>query len=105
MKGTGMQEVGNVQNSGGRGVVSRSSLRKFVLAWRCRLFDCRGVTNKFCGRQRIGSVRHDDGLAAGLDDMIDPGLDGRVQCRMRVHLGQKDGWYCRAVLLCCLSHG
>jgi hypothetical protein len=44
MTGTGMQKVGNVQNSGGRGVVSRSSLRKFVLAWRCRLFDCRGVT-------------------------------------------------------------
>jgi hypothetical protein len=40
----GIQEVENIQNSGGRGVVSRSSLWKSVLAWRCRLFDCRDVT-------------------------------------------------------------
>jgi hypothetical protein len=43
MTGTGMQRTDDVRNCGGRGVVSISSLGKAMLAWRCRLFDCRGV--------------------------------------------------------------
>lgn len=38
-----MQEVDNVHDSGERGVVSRSSLPKSAVAWRCRLFDCLDV--------------------------------------------------------------